>query len=288
MPSPLSSARGRPAFRILTGLILTGKILTGKFLQRQFIQGRAIKRSPEGRVNAVFLKGLFFHIMPVDKLVDARKDLSGQRERFAVKNNQRYLEIVPGKKTAEDRRGDLQCLRLRKTIDPGRDQGESDAFYPELERFVKAVYIAVFNGLFFAVYAALPDRADSVENVFRVKIKSRCYGNVTLGDAADLPALGKKPVRACRSVDRGVCPALIYRLGICGVDDRVSPDLRDIIPDNLKSHFLTCIDQEFLVDISYYIRPRKCDKHVRRMSGDPMEAATALSYTLSGSGNEKS
>ena len=125
--------------------------------------------------------------------------------------------------------GDRDARRLvpRKAIDAGRDGREGDRAKPPVLRDRETGLVAAGEDGSLARIAATPDRPDGMDHMSGGQPIAARQPRLARRTATDRTAFGEK-LGACRAVDRPIDAAAAEQRGICGVDDRVDPEPRDV------------------------------------------------------------
>jgi hypothetical protein len=135
-----------------------------------------------------------------------------------------------GSRPESDLRGALD----RVAVDARRDRRERDGATTKLVRDLEGAPVARGKQLGLALIAAMPDRADGVDDVARGKVARGRRLRVANLAAAEPPALLQDRRPAC-PVNGSIHPAAAEQRGVRGVHDRIDFSLRDVALDELDS-----------------------------------------------------
>jgi len=178
--------------------------------------------------------------MVIDVAGNVVKQFFGQTVSAPVKHHQIDQHLVFQQKFAESGNGDLQGLVLGKTVIVGGDEGKGDGSAAMGQCQLQGFIITAAKQDFLSIAAAVPYRANGVDNVFGGKTESGGDGSVSHRNGADLLP-GSQKLRTGFFVDAGIGTQSYHRPGIGGIDDGIHLHMGDVISHDLKGHVRTCL-----------------------------------------------
>ena len=123
--------------------------------------------------------------------------------------------------------GDARRRLAREAIDARRDGREGDRAKPSILRDRQAGSVAAGEDIALAPLAALPDRPDGMDDMGGREPIAPGQPRLARRTTADRTAFREKP-GPCGTVDRPVDAAAAEQRGICGIDDGVDSEPRNI------------------------------------------------------------